>query len=125
MNALAISDPAIFAGTEEGVRILWYPEPPTSVDNPKEALTGVVHEQNYLNQLNPSAKITFELPAESFVTMKIFDTLGGEVTALISQEMPAGKHTQQWNAHKYTAGAYIYRLQAGNYSTVKKLLLLK
>ncbi len=82
--------------------------------------------QNYPNPFNPSTKIEYSLPVEGNVSIKIFNILGQEVRALINNELTsAGKHTVTFDANNLPTGIYIYRLQAGNYSDVKKMILLK
>ena len=81
--------------------------------------------QNYPNPFNPNTTITFGLPLESFVSLKIFDALGREVSMLASEELRAGTHTRQWNAAALPSGVYFYRLQAGSFTETKKLLLLR
>jgi len=81
--------------------------------------------QNFPNPFNPSTTISFSLPSESFVSMKVFDILGREVSTLVSEKMPAGSYTKQWNASNLGSGIYFYRLQAGSFTETKKLVLLK
>ena len=84
-----------------------------------------VLDQNYPNPFNPSTTISFCLPIKSFVSLKIYDVLGREVSTIVSEEMSAGSYSRQWNALKMSSGIYFYRLLAGSYSDTKKLLLLK
>jgi hypothetical protein len=83
--------------------------------------------QNYPNPFNPSTTISYQLQSGSFVSLKIYDALGREVAVLVKEFQNSGTHTVQLNAEKYnlTAGIYFYRLTAGNYSSTKKMLLLK
>lgn len=81
--------------------------------------------QNYPNPFNPITTITFTLPIKSFVTLEVFDSLGGKVTELFSEEMLPGTYSQQWNAEGHASGTYFFRLQAGSYIETKKLYLLK
>ncbi len=81
--------------------------------------------QNHPNPFNPSTSISFTLPSRSFVTLKIFDLLGREVSTIVSEELPAGDHSRQWNAEDFPSGVYFYRLQAGSFIETKKLVLLK
>ena len=69
--------------------------------------------------------ISFSLPSKSFVSLKVFDALGREVTILLSEQLPAGKYSLQWNAVGLPSGVYFYRLQAGSFTETKKLLLLR
>jgi photosystem II stability/assembly factor-like uncharacterized protein len=82
-------------------------------------------EQNYPNPFNPSTTIQFSLPRGAHVALKVFNTLGEEITTLVSEELGAGTYTTQWNAAGIASGLYYYRLQAGNYIESKKLMLLR
>ncbi len=82
--------------------------------------------QNVPNPFNPSTKISFALPYESNITLKVFNVLGVEVATLIDNiEMSAGEHSVQFEAGNLTSGVYFYRLISGQFSETKKLLLLK
>ncbi len=86
--------------------------------------------QNYPNPFNPTTRITYGLPENTFVTLKIYDILGREVNTLVNQEMIRGVHNVDWDGkdkfgNPAASGAYIYRLTAGKYVSVKKMLLLK
>jgi trimeric autotransporter adhesin len=89
--------------------------------------------QNYPNPFNPSTIISFQIPAASHVTLKVYDILGRELTTLIDETQTAGSHSITFNAAKYASGVYFYRLAANavssgqtvSYTAVKKLLLLK
>jgi hypothetical protein len=82
-------------------------------------------KQNHPNPFNPSTTISFSLPTKSFVSLKIFDAIGKEVADVVSEELPTGNYSRQWNASHIPSGIYFYRLVAGSYSETKKLLLLK
>ncbi len=123
--SMAFNHSYIFAATGKGIWRLWYPDQVTNTNSSEDRPSGFVLDQNYPNPFNPSTIINFELPAESFVTLKIFDPLGREVTTLVSQEMSAGKYTRQWDADGYTGGVYFYRMTAGDRSIVKKMILIK
>ena len=81
--------------------------------------------QNFPNPFNPTTSISFALPTRSFVSLKVFDVLGREVSTIVCGELQAGTYTRQWNAANLASGVYFYRLQAGTYSDTKKLLLLR
>jgi len=83
-------------------------------------------EQNYPNPFNPSTVISWQLEVGSYVTLKVYDTIGREVATLINKKyFNAGLHGINWNASKMTSGAYFYRLETGTDHDTKKLLLLK
>jgi hypothetical protein len=81
--------------------------------------------QNYPNPFNPSTTFSFSVPSKSFVSLKILDVLGREVSSVISEELPAGTYWRRWNAGHLTSGIYFFRLKTGNYVETKKLILLK
>jgi hypothetical protein len=82
--------------------------------------------QNYPNPFNPITKITYELPVNSKVTLKIYDVLGREVANLITNKFEtAGVHEIQWNASGFSSGIYIYRIEAGKFADSKKMVLIK
>jgi beta-xylosidase len=89
--------------------------------------------QNYPNPFNPSTIITYTVPVESFVTLKVFDSLGREVSKVFSEEMHPGTYSRQWNAEGLPSGAYFYRFvanaitvgQAGSYFETKKLIIIR
>ena len=81
--------------------------------------------QNFPNPFNPSTTIAFDLPSSAHVRLRIFDLLGREVASLVNEELSAGKHQAQWNASKMSSGVYFYRIEAGQFVAVRKLVLLK
>jgi hypothetical protein len=81
--------------------------------------------QNYPNPFNPSTKITFAVPSESFVSLKVYDILGREVTTLAGAEMNAGTYTVDFDAARLSAGLYFCRLTAGGFSATMKMSLVK
>ncbi|MCX6149667.1 MAG: T9SS type A sorting domain-containing protein [Ignavibacteriales bacterium] len=81
--------------------------------------------QNYPNPFNPSTKITYSLQNPELVTLKIFDVLGREVATLVNQYQTAGNHTVSFNAGSLGSGIYFYKIEAGSFQSVKKLMLLK
>ncbi len=82
-------------------------------------------QQNYPNPFNPSTTIGFELPVNSRVKLKIFDSLGREVTTLIDGTMNEGFHEIYYNAGQLPSGVYYYQLTAKDFTASKKMLLLR
>jgi hypothetical protein len=103
----------------------------TAVDETETQLPQefILH-QNYPNPFNPVTTIKFSVPHTSYLNLKIFDLLGREVKDLLNDEVRPGIHTIQWdgtdnNGQKVTSGIYIYKLSSNNFTSIKKLLLLK
>ncbi len=82
-------------------------------------------EQNYPNPFNPVTTIRFDLPRAAEVRLVVFDVLGREVEKLVNQNMPAGSYDIQWNAEGKPGGIYLYRLDTGRETAVRKMLLVK
>lgn len=81
--------------------------------------------QNMPNPFNPSTIISYALPEGSFVSIKIYNSLGEEITTLVNDYKAAGLHSINWSATNLSSGLYFYRIQAGKFSTTKKMLLTK
>jgi hypothetical protein len=82
-------------------------------------------KQNYPNPFNPTTNIAFSLPVDGFVTLKIYDVSGKEIANLISGFKNKGNYIMSFNASNLPSGAYYYKLSAGDFSDVKKMILLK
>ncbi|NLT50931.1 MAG: T9SS type A sorting domain-containing protein, partial [Ignavibacteria bacterium] len=81
--------------------------------------------QNFPNPFNPSTMISFQLPINGYVTLKIYDLLGQEIATLVNEQKSAGKYEVKFDASDLASGVYIYRIQAGEFNASKKLILLK
>jgi len=81
--------------------------------------------QNYPNPFNPSTTISYQLPTQSYVTLKVFDILGREVATLVNGVEQPGYKSVNFNADNLASGVYYYRLQAGNFIEIKKFVLLR
>lgn len=81
--------------------------------------------QNYPNPFNAMTVIRYSLPAESDVTIEIYDILGRRIQTLFSGNRPAGSHSVIWDARDLPSGIYLYRIDAGQYSKTIRCLLLK
>jgi photosystem II stability/assembly factor-like uncharacterized protein len=81
--------------------------------------------QNYPNPFNPSTEINYSLPQTDYVTLKVYDILGKEITTLVNEEQSAGNYEISFDAKNIVSGIYFYRIQAGNYSDIKKFILLR
>ena len=81
--------------------------------------------QNYPNPFNPSTKIRFELPAAGNVSIRIFDILGREVSLLVNEFMKPGVYEADFNAADLPSGVYLYKLEAGEFTETKRMVLIK
>jgi concanavalin A-like lectin/glucanase superfamily protein/type IX secretion system substrate protein len=99
----------------------------TSVESPKENKIPDKFslKQNYPNPFNPSTKIEYILPKAEQVKIEIFNLLGQKIKTLINKQMPAGSHEIEFTAKDLPSGVYLYRIEAGEFQEVKKMVLLK
>lgn len=81
--------------------------------------------QNYPNPFNPTTNIQYSLPRSSFVTLKVYDVLGREVATLVNQEQVAGSYVADFDAATLANGTYYYKLQAGDFTQTRKMMLVK
>ncbi|MFA5834676.1 MAG: T9SS type A sorting domain-containing protein [Bacteroidota bacterium] len=84
-----------------------------------------VLEQNFPNPFNPSTTISYSLPSSANVKLVVFDLLGREIATLVNEEQSAGWKEVEWNATNVSSGIYFYKLTAGSFIGVKKMLVVK
>jgi len=82
-------------------------------------------EQNYPNPFNPLTNIKFSIPKPGFVKLVIYNLLGEEVETLVNENLSQGNYKVDFNASALASGAYLYRLVSGNFSEIKKMVLVK
>jgi len=127
VSSLTVSDNFLYVGTNWGG--VWrrpLSEMVTSVEKQHEkSPTKFELDQNYPNPFNPATNITFSLPLKSFVSLKIFDALGREMSTLVFEELSAGVYSRAWNGKGFPSGIYFYRLETGSFTKTKKLVLLR
>jgi endonuclease I len=109
--------------------VSFYVNGTTAVQSPPNLPTAYSLEQNYPNPFNPATVISYQIPAASYISLKVFDVLGREMVTLVNGQQSAGSHTVTFDASKLQSGVYLYRLQArgttANFIQTKKLVLLK
>ncbi len=99
---------------------------PTGVGNsPTSTPAEYVLSQNYPNPFNPTTHFRFTIAELRFVTLKVFDVAGREVSTLVNEMKNPGEYTVQWDGSGYASGIYFYTLQAGSFFETKKMLLVK
>ena len=86
---------------------------------------GFALNQNYPNPFNPTTEISFNLPAAANVSLDIFNVAGQKVVTLYEGHLGTGEHSYQWDASTVATGIYFYRLDAGDYTATRKMVLLK
>jgi hypothetical protein len=97
---------------------------PTSVIDPNQPLVYQL-AQNYPNPFNPATKIRYSIPTQSYVVLKVYNALGQEVMTLVDGAQKPGIHSAQFDARNLASGVYFYRITAGDFVNVKKMMLLK
>lgn len=101
-------------------------EPPTGLHSDGDAAPVTFSlEQNYPNPFNPATTIRFELPSAGFTTLTIYNSLGESVKTLISQKIAAGSYSLDWDASGMSSGIYFYRLSAGEFNQIRKMVLIR
>ena len=84
-----------------------------------------VLEQNYPNPFNPETIIKYSIPTDQFVTLKVFDMLGREITTFVNEQKEAGNYSVAFNGSLLSSGIYYYQLRAGKFTDTKKVILMK
>lgn len=98
----------------------------TTTDN-KESLIPdkFTLSQNYPNPFNPNTKISFSIPKELKVSLKVYDVTGREVAILVNETKGAGNYVYEFNGINFSSGVYFYRIQAGEFIETKRMMLIK
>ena len=126
-KALFITENYIFGGTE--YFSIWRRPLSELITGIKNISTEIPRsfklEQNYPNPFNPNTVISFQLPVDGQVSLKIYDLLGKEISTLVNEKLAPGTYTVDWNASQYPSGVYFYRLQTEGYTETRKMLLTK
>jgi len=105
----------------------WYNETPTGMSISDDAPIASSYElgQNYPNPFNPTTHIRFNIPETAGAKLTVFNIMGEAVANLVDGVVSAGGHTVSWNAANMPTGVYFYRLESGNFTQTRKLLLVK
>jgi predicted GH43/DUF377 family glycosyl hydrolase len=114
--------------TQAKPQIGYATSPITGVETPeneREIPTQFSLSQNYPNPFNPNTTIMYSIPKQSYITLKVYDILGREVAALVNEDKPSGNYQVEFNAADLSSGVYFYRIQAGSFNQVRKMMLIK
>jgi hypothetical protein len=95
------------------------------IKNPIEVPANYSLSQNYPNPFNPSTKISFSLPKSGMADLRVYDVLGREVAVLVNGMIQGGTHSVDFNASDLSSGIYFYTLKSGDFTSTKKMMLLK
>jgi hypothetical protein len=82
-------------------------------------------KQNYPNPFNPSTIIKYQLPTNNYVTLKIYDMTGKEVATLVNEQLQPGTYEVNFDGSNIPSGVYFYKLKAGEFSQIRKMILIK
>jgi hypothetical protein len=93
--------------------------------NEKGVPTQFSVSQNYPNPFNPTTTIQYSVSSTQYVSLKVYDVLGRELSTLVSEVKPPGTYTVKWDAHGLASGIYFYRLEAAQFTETRKLVLLR
>jgi hypothetical protein len=110
-----------------GVAYTFYPKQLVSVENENDKIIGddfILH-QNYPNPFNGTTIINYQIKSSSYVSLSIYDMLGKEIKVLVNEIKQPGIHSVEFDANDLPSGVYLYRLNSGNFSETKRLVLIK
>jgi len=97
-----------------------------SIDESNDNIPGRYHLlQNYPNPFNPVTTIEFNLDQSTDVTVSVYNPLGQKVKTIVNSRQPAGEYQINFDASDLASGVYFYRIKAGNFVKVNKMLLMK
>ena len=97
----------------------------TNVGDETALLTKYCLNQNFPNPFNPITTISFSLAKISLVKLEVYNSLGQKVATLVNTVKVAGNHKAKWDATNLVSGIYLYKIQAGAFNQVKKMILIK
>jgi hypothetical protein len=111
--------------TGDGAIWEYDPASPTGIEPEPTNPTAFALYDNYPNPFNPTTTIKYDLLKLSEVRLSVFDMLGREVVVLVNERRDAGVHEVKFDGSNLASGVYLYRLQAGDFTQTKRLLLLR
>lgn len=107
-------------------RLVVYTNEPQAIETGElQRITQYQLQQNYPNPFNPQTTISYQIPEKKFVELEIFNVLGEKVKTLVNKEQARGRYEVSFNASSLASGIYYYRISAGDFRQVKKMILLK
>lgn len=131
-NAIGFNDSRVYnitldyvSHTSANLNFVIEPSGITSNEDKSAVVSNFELKQNYPNPFNPSTTISFSIPQQEKVTLKIYNVLGNVVSVLIDEVKSAGNYSISFDGSQLSSGVYFYKLEAGSYSSTKKLTLMK
>lgn len=112
-------------GWHEQFLVVKYTQSPYVIQNRNELPEAFSLSQNYPNPFNPVTNIKFDIPNASNVKLTVFDITGREIVQLVNNQLEAGTYSINFDASQLASGTYFYRIEAGDFTEVKKMLLVK
>lgn len=97
----------------------------SSVEDDNIVVKDFILDQNYPNPFNPSTMISYSIPQSSFVTLKVYDIIGNEVATLVNETKSAGNYDVRFDASNLSNGVYLYSIKTTNFTSTKKMILVK
>ena len=94
-------------------------------NNGVEKITTYALSQNYPNPFNPTTTINYQLPQNGYVTLKVYDILGKEVSTLVNEQKNQGRYSVNFDGSKLASGVYVYQIRVNDYISSKKMLMIK
>jgi len=110
----------------DNFRVINYKDVPTSVTQTSSIIPSEFKlNQNYPNPFNPGTIINYSIPTTQYAILKVYDVLGNEVATLVNEKQNAGSYSIEFDASNYPSGIYYYKLEAGDFSKVRMMILVK
>jgi|GEM_PF-974305 len=120
------TDVTLSENTEAEIEVVMGTDEVTGViERPVQVANAYTLTQNYPNPFNPSTTITYVAPSNGFVTVKVYNVLGNEIATLVNGDVSAGEHTIHFDGSNLSTGVYYVKLEATNFVSMKKMLLVK
>ncbi|MBI4546568.1 MAG: T9SS type A sorting domain-containing protein [Ignavibacteriae bacterium] len=121
----ADGDLDLFIGTSKGGLHFYRNDFTVDVKESYDVPRGIMLYRNYPNPFNPRTLLRFEVTGSRFVTLKVYDVFGREISTLLSERVPHGQYEIEWNAIDFPSGVYYYRLMTDGFTVTKPMMLLK
>jgi hypothetical protein len=111
--------------TSKPVLCIEFNTSPNGIENLENTPKVYSLSQNFPNPFNPMTRITYAIPKSGFVKIAVYDILGREVASLVNDELQIGVYEIDFNGENLSSGVYYYKMTAGNFTSIKKMVLIK